>query len=77
MTEEANKKDDVKEAIIKTLSKKIVEELAKELNVTTGLNADGSIRIEPTTLAIKNLVRKLAEKRLAYGIAMKKDPEEW
>lgn len=77
MINNENKKDEVKEAIIKTLSDKIVGELATELNLPTGQNSDASVRVEPTTKVVRYLVRKLAELRYEYGIETKKKAEEW
>jgi hypothetical protein len=72
-----NKKDEVKEAIIKALSDKIVQEIATELNLPTGQNSDASVRVEPSTKVVRYLVHKLAELRYEHGVEMKKKAEDW
>ena len=81
MTEE----DTVKKAIIKALHDKIINEIVKDLKkegieVRTGVDKNAIFRIDPSTNdseVVKYLILKLAEKRYEYGIATKKDPEEW
>ena len=81
MTEEYR----VKKAIVEALSDKIIDEIVKdlkkeEIEVRSGLDKDGIFRIEPShndSKVVKYLILKLAEKRYEFGIAMKKDPEEW
>jgi hypothetical protein len=75
--------DEVKEAIIKVLSKKIVKELNKKEEFKTRpieLDYQGRIR-DDLNYNVRiydvadSLIRELAEKRLAYGITMKKEPD--
>jgi len=83
MTKEEEKEDGVKKAIIKALSDKIVQELniKKELEShKIVLDQQGNIKVNENTEvweALKLLINELAEKRLAFGIAMKEEPEKW
>jgi len=85
MIQEDNKKDEVREAIIKVLSKKIIDELNKQEKFKERpivLNNEGGIR-DDLNYAVRiwevadSLLRQLAEKRLDYGIAMSEEPEKW
>jgi hypothetical protein len=84
MVKEDNKKDAVKEAIIKDLKTKIVKEVAvelKELGVSVGVDPNNNSRLEvPITkdyAVIDYLIRKLAEIRYAEGVPSGKEPKDW
>jgi hypothetical protein len=73
----------VREAIIKALNDKIINEILedlKELKLFSDKDRNGNVRIEPSSKdseVVKYLINKLAEKRLAYGLAKGEEPEKW